>query len=176
MMPLLVCLAAALLVPVLQAASTPDRADARAVVTRAVDALGGEGALKNIATLQIEAIGHDYFIDQSERPEGPFVTRYAQTSEKRDVAHGRSRIETQARFTQAPDWSGAGSAVITDADVAAMTRGERFAPAGRDAFEDARERIDLAPERMLLTALAAPDLASAPDVKVHGITQHVVTF
>jgi len=111
MMPLLVCLAASFLVAAPQAAATPTSADPRAVLARAVDALGGEAALKAIAGLQIDAIGHDYFIDQSERPEGPFITRYAQTTERRDVAHGRSRIETQSRFTQVPDWSGAGSAV-----------------------------------------------------------------
>src|SRR5215203_1024363 len=74
-------------------APQPARVEAaRAVVSRALEALGGEAALKNISTLQIEAMGHDFFIDQSERPEGPFIARYVQTSEKRDVAGGRSRI------------------------------------------------------------------------------------
>jgi hypothetical protein len=115
MIPILLCLATALAFAVPQPTT-----GARAVVTRAIDALGGEPALRAIKTLQIESIGHDYFIDQSERPEGPFVTRYVQTSEKRDV--------------------------------------------------------ELAPERVLFTALAAADLATAPDIKVHGVTQHVVTF
>lgn len=145
-------------------------------MTRAIDAVGGEGALKSISSLQIEAMGHDYFIDQSERPEGPFIVRYLSTSEKRDVTGGRSRIETQQRFMQVPDWAGAGTATIVDSDAAAIARGDRFVPAERQAFDDGRERIELAPERLLLVALAAPDLAVAPDVRVHGITQRVVTF
>jgi hypothetical protein len=148
----------------------------RALVIRAIDAVGGEAALKGVTSLQIEAIGHEYFIDQSERPEGPHVLRYLQTSEKRDVAGGRSRIETQQRFMQVPDWAGAGVATIVDGDTAAISRGDRFAPSGRQVFDDGRERIELAPERVLLTALAAPDLAAAPDVGVHGIAQRVVTF
>src|SRR4029079_11250012 len=173
--------------PVAAIAAAPQgpRTDsARAVVTRAVEALGGESALRNLSTLQIEAVGHDYFIDQSERPEGPWVTRYVQTSEKRDVSGGRSRLETQRRFLQAPEWAGAGVATIVDADAAAMVRGDRSGPAGRPAFDEGRERIEVAPhallrgapERLLLAALAAPDLATAPDVTVHGVTQRVVTF
>jgi hypothetical protein len=145
-------------------------------VIRAIDAVGGETALKGITSLQMESIGHEYYIDQSERPEGPFVTAYLQTSEKRDVAGGRSWMESQQRFTLAPDWTGAGTATIVDTDAAAITRGDRFLPADRQAFDDGRERIELAPERVLLAALAATDLAAAPDARVHGIVQRVVTF
>ena len=172
MIPVSVWLAAVLVLSAPQSSAT----GARAVVLRAIDALGGEAALKSIKTLNIDAMGHDYFIEQSERPEGPFIVRYTQTVEKRDVAVGRSRIETQQRFTQVPAWTGAGTSVIVDGETAAMNRAERYAPATRDSYEEGRERIELAPERLLFTALAAGDLASAPDVKMHGVTQHVVTF
>jgi hypothetical protein len=172
MFQLFVCLLA-----VLAASPQPARSEtARAVVAGAIEAVGGEATLKGISTLQIEAIGHDYFIDQSERPEGPFVVRYLSTSEKRDVAGGRSRIETEQRYLEVPDWGGAGAVTIVDADAAAIARGDRVLPAGRQAFDEGRERIELAPERLLLTALAASDLALAPDVRVHGIAQRVVTF
>ena len=176
MFRLSVCLAAVLAAaPQGEQPQTP-AAGARGVLTRAIQAMGGEAALNGISTLQIEAIGHDYFIEQSERPEGPFIPRYLQTSEKRDVTGGRSRIETQQRFTQVPDWTGAGLTLIVDGDAAVIHRGERYAPAGRQAFDDGRERIELAPERLLFTALAAPDPALAPDVIVHGIVQRAVTF
>jgi hypothetical protein len=149
---------------------------ARAVVNRAIDALGGAAALKNITSLEIESIGHTYFIEQSERPEGPFIVSYVSTSETRDVAGGRARAEEQQRFVLSADWSGGGSATIVDADAAAIARGDRYLPAGRQVFEDGRERIELAPERLLFTALAAPDLAVAPRATLHGIPQDVVTF
>jgi hypothetical protein len=168
----LVCLAAASLAFSPQAAP----GGARAVVSRAIDAMGGETAIKSIAGLQIDAIGHEYFIDQSERPEGPYVVRYLQTTETRDVAGGRSRFESQQRSVLSADWTPAGVATIVDADAAALRRGDRAAPAGRQAFAEGRERIELSPERLLLVARDAPDLALAPDVKVHGITQRVVTF
>ena len=172
MFSLTLCLAA-----VLAAAAQPARAEtARSIVERAIDAVGGAAALKSVSSLQIESIGHEHFIEQSERPEGPFIVRYLQTSEKRDVAGGRSRIETQQRFSQVPDWAGAGATLINDGEAAVLNRGERYAPAGRQAFEDGRERIELAPERVLLTALAAADLDVAPNVTVHGMSQRAVTF
>jgi hypothetical protein len=172
MLSSLVCLLVALAAPVPQ----PVPSTARVVVTRAIEALGGEIALKNITALDIDSIGHEYYIDQSERPEGPFVVNYLSTSEQRDVAGGRSRIEQQQRSVQSPDWSGAGTATIVDADSAALTMDGRYLAASRDAFEDGRERVELGPERLLLTALAAPDLALAPQAVLHGIPQHVVTF
>jgi hypothetical protein len=172
MRSLVLCLLAALAAPVTR--SAPDAA--RDAVARAVAALGGEAALKGIAALDIESIGHDYYLDQSERPEGPFIVNYASTTERRDVAGGRSRLEVQQRNVQSPEWSGAGTATIVDADAAAMTRSGRYTPAGRQAFESGRQRLELGPERLLLTALAAPDLALAAATTLHGIPQEVVTF
>ena len=158
-------------------AASPAAPDsARAVVVRAIDALGGEAALKSVAALDIESAGHDYYIEQSERPEGPFIVSYVSASETRDVAGGRSRIEKRQRNVLSPDWSGAGTATIVDADAAATSRGGRYAAAARQAFDDGRERLELAPERLLFTALAAPDLAVAAPATLHGIPQHVVTF
>ena len=159
------------------AVSVPEAPDsARAVVARAIGALGGEAALKSIAALDIESAGHDYYIDQSERPEGPFILSYVSVSEHRDVSGGRSRIEKQQRNVLSPNWSGAGTATIVDADAAAVTHGGKYAAAARQAFEDGLERLELAPERLLFTALAAPDLAVAAPAALHGIPQHVVTF
>jgi glyoxylase-like metal-dependent hydrolase (beta-lactamase superfamily II) len=167
-----VCVAAALYTAAPQSPS----AQARDLVMRAVEALGGKAALTSIASLDIESIGHDYFIDQSERPEGPFIVGYVSTSEHRDVSGGRSRLETQQRNVLAPDWSGGGAVTIVDAAGAAVTRSGKYIAASRAAFEDGRERLEMAPERLLLTAIDAPDLAIAPPVTLQGIPQHVVTF
>ena len=47
--------------------------DARAVVNRSVAAMGGEAALHRISTMRLQTLGHEFFIEQSERPEGPFI-------------------------------------------------------------------------------------------------------
>ena len=149
---------------------------ARAAIAHAIVAMGGEAALKGVSALQLESIGHDYFIDQSERPEGPFVLRYLSTSELRDVKGGRSRIESQQRFSQVPDWTPGRGATIVDEDAAAISSAGRWTPAPRQSYDDGRERIELGPERLLFTALSAPDLAVAGDEQVQANPQHVVTF
>jgi hypothetical protein len=148
---------------------------ARLLLARAMEAMGGEAALASITSLQLESIGHDYFIDQSERPEGPFVVRYLSTLEKRDVVGGRSRLEAQQRFVLIPDWSPA-SVTVVDSQAAAFVKDGRMTPADLQVFEDGRERIELAPERLLQTARAAPDLEAASDVRLQGLLQNVVTF
>ena len=158
----------------LQTAPVPP-APARAVIARSIEALGGEAALRRIASLEIESIGHSYFIEQSERPEGPFIVSYVSASQKRDVAGGRLRTEQRQRDVLSPDWSG-GDATVVDIDAAAVVRNGRYAAVPRQTFEDGRERLDLAPERLLFTASAAPDLSLAAGATLHGIPQHVVTF
>src|SRR5262249_29634994 len=150
-----------------QPARAAARGSAEALVSRAIEAVGGQEALKSISSLQIETIGHQYFIDQSERPDGPVRTLYIPTSDEPGVAGGGSRIEAQQRLVGAADWAPDG-ATIVDADAAATVRGDRLVPSGRQAFDEGRDRIELGPERMLLVALVAPDLAVAPDVTVHG--------
>src|SRR5215469_10207337 len=116
MLTSLVCLLAGGLSVTSPAPWAPE--DAHAIVSRAIYALGGRAALEGIASLAIESIGHDYFIDQSERPEGPFIVMYVSTVETRDVAGGRSRVEQQHRFVLAPDWRAAGTTIV-DGDAAA---------------------------------------------------------
>src|SRR5262249_39474620 len=48
--------------------------------------------------------------------------------------------------------------------------------APRDTYGDGLERVELAPERMLLAALDAPDLTAEAGVVLHGIPQRVVSF
>jgi hypothetical protein len=104
-----------------------------------------------MSSLRIESIGHDYFIDQSERPEGPVIVRYLSTKETRDVAGGRSRVDEQQRFVLTPDWTATGTTIV-DREAAAAVRGDRLAPAARETFDEGRERLELAPERMLFAA------------------------
>jgi len=170
MITLLFCLMSCLALAPWDHAATP-----RTTVTRAIDALGGRAAIEVMSSLRIESIGHDYFIDQSERPEGPFIVRYLSTKETRDVAGGRSRVDEQQRFVLAPDWTAPGTTIV-DREAAAAVRGDRLVPAPRETFDEGRERLELAPERMLLAALDAPDLTMETDVVLHGIPQRVVSF
>ena len=144
------------------------------VLVRAIAAMGGEAALRNLSALHLETIGHEYYIEQSERPEGPFIVNYLATIEDRDIAHGRSRIDLQQRSIQSPSWS-APRTTIYDGETVATTAGGRFAAVGfRGA--DTVQRVELAPERVLLLARGAADVAAAPDVEQQGVLQHAIAF
>lgn len=172
---LLTAAALALPSPAPAQASRADRpGNARAMVERAIEAMGGAARLAAVRTVRTESIGHSYAIEQSERPEGPFIAMYAQTTERRDHEHGRWRTESQSRWIQVPEWRG-GALVVADG-VAARAFGSAVRPGSQADVANAARALALAPERVLLTALAAPDLALAPDVELQGYVQHVVNF
>ncbi|MEQ9568573.1 MAG: hypothetical protein RLN75_00150, partial [Longimicrobiales bacterium] len=64
---------------------TPPRAPAVALVEAALEAMGGEARWRALGSIRIESTGHQHALEQSERPEGPWLTTYLQTSELRDL-------------------------------------------------------------------------------------------
>ena len=135
--------------------------------------MGGEAALREIRVLHLEGIGHEFLIEQSERPEGPWIADYISTVEDRDE-HGRSRIATQDRSFQSPDWS-APRTTVYDGESVATDAGGKFAPLAW-RWADTVQRVDLAPERVLFLARDASDVRTLADVRVQDVMQHVVSF
>jgi len=147
---------------------------AQAHVRAAIDAMGGEAKLRALTTVRIRGIGHQYLLEQSERPEGPWLVSYRQIDELRDHAAGRVAQHLETRDYNSDAWSG--YTRLFSGDAVVYARGGRMGP-GRPA--DAREladRLALSPERVLLTALAAPDLVTGRDTTLQDGAQHVVRF
>jgi hypothetical protein len=142
------------------------------VVGQAIAAMGGEARLRGIKSLTLDAIGHGYALEQSERPEGPWLTTYTQRTEIRDYEHGRVRLETQRRNWSYPMWSPMQVTVILP-DAAGIQVGARWLPTAPRPIESA---MALDPERVLLTAQAAKDLRVAPDEMQQKIKQQVLAF
>ena len=53
--------------------------------------MGGLDKLKAIKSIHSKSVGHFYLLEQSERPEGPWLVIYQETEEWRDVEHGNIR-------------------------------------------------------------------------------------
>jgi hypothetical protein len=153
--------------------SADDRATA--LVRSAIEKMGGEGNLRSLQGVQIEKIGHTYSVEQSERPEGPWLVNYDQVIELRDYANQRLRRATQTRSFQAPQWRPAIVLKVADG-AAALQFGERSGPAQAIDLAEAEESLALSAERVLLTALEAKDLRAEADTSLQGSTQHVVAF
>ena len=157
----------------------PDRAhpqteDARALVTRSIEAMGGAARLEAIGSIRVTGVGHEHALEQSERPEGPWLPTYRQFTELRDIDGRRLRRNVDTRGFWAEQWQPL--ALIADAEVAAMGRGGRWFPAPASMRSDAMAAIDLAPERILLTARAAGDLRLERDTVLQGVTHDIVAF
>ena len=157
-----------------KASATEKTGNAREIVLASIKAMGGEGRLRALKSLKIEGVGFRHWLEQSERPEGPWITGYEQITEIRDLSGPRVRRTSEARHVQSPRW--AGSTMIVYDGVAAFERGERKFPGRAQQVKDAEEQYALAPERVLITALEAKDLKREPDAVLQGISHHVVSF
>ncbi len=154
--------------------SAANNQKAKDLLRAAAQAMGGEDKLRGLASLKIEGIGHTLALEQSERPEGPWIVFYEQVKELRDLSNRKMRRASESKNLQAPDW--AGSTLIVAGEAAAIERGGRTVPAGIAQFRDAQTQMALAPERVLLTALEASDLTVGKDAMMQSVPQRVVKF
>jgi hypothetical protein len=143
------------------------------LVRQAVEAQGGEQALRSVHHAQWTLTGYRNEVEESERPEGPYVTEFDNTLELHDYQKTRYRTETEAKvfpvfaFTR-------GSMVI--GEIPLRLAGGKKLVGQPEQVELARERMALSPERLLITALDAPDLQQEQDVVMQSVPQNVVTF
>jgi hypothetical protein len=159
--------------------ATPSRptGDPKAIIAQAIEAMGGEAAATSLRSLELDIAGHEWATEQSERPEGPWLARYIQRVEVRDLANRRLRYSMQTRDWNAARWSPDPPAfAVVVGDVAARTNGQRWGPGSPNDVKDAAEIFALAPERLLLTARGAADLAPAKSRQLHGVDQETVAF
>lgn len=148
---------------------------ARRVVSAALAAMGGEDKLRALKSVRLEGIGHTNYLEQSERPEGPWIVGYQQITELRDLTGGRLQRTTETRDIQTPQWRKFGTLVAADG-AASLQFGTRSGPATWTQFQEAQETLALSPERALLTALDAKDLRAERETTLQGTRQQVVAF
>jgi len=148
--------------------------NARDLIIRAIQAMGGDEKLRAVNSLTIEGIGHEYAVEQSERPEGPYIVAYEQMIETRDLAANRLRRTIEMRQLQTPQWFGIN--LIVANGIAVYERNGRFIPRGVSEVREAEITLALAPERLFFTALSAPDLRQARNTLMEGVLHNVIKF
>lgn len=169
---MLLRLAALCLLASSAAAQSPaDRA--KTLLHTALEAQGGEAKLRALHNVQWEAAGYRNQIEESERPEGPYIPEFQTVTETHDFAGNRYRSATDLVVYPVYKWATAG--VVADG-VAMRTTGPRSAPGTPEQMQLAHERMALSPERLLITALDAPDVHNEPRVVLQSVPQDVVAF
>jgi len=154
------------------AAQAPS-ARAQQYLTEAVQQMGGEAALRGLKTVRFEALGHRELLEQSERPEGPYIVEYDRVTELRDLEHGRWKQVSVNHVAFQPEFT---TTTVT-ADGAARYSFDNNAGLGSPHdLQSSAETLELGPERLLFTALAAPDLRAEDDTVLQSVPHHVVAF
>lgn len=134
--------------------------------------MGGEQKLRALSMMKLEGIAHQYFLEQSERPEGPWLVDYQEFSELHETSAMRLRRTTRSRSILSPE----GRTVTTyvNAGAAAFNFNGRFFPAPASEVQEAEELLALMPEHALLHALEAQDLREESGTTLQGVKQTVL--
>jgi len=155
--------------------------EATDLIQYAIEAMVGEQRLRAIGSISFKGIGHRYMLEQSERPEGPWLLDYFQISEWRDFQNGRLRQVTESRGCnstecwKSAEWTGPSTLIVADHTAASIRSG--VTSAGRaGSVQLAEESLALSPERVLLLAESSSDLHKQSDISIHGFTHHVISF
>jgi hypothetical protein len=139
----------------------------------AIDAQGGEQKLRALQNVQFDARGYRNMLEQSERPEGPYITEFDSIFEIHDQAKHRlfHRLGHKVPPVATPD------DVQVLSDRIAMRGSGTNRVAGSDLQAAAAdESLSLSPERLLFTASSASDLHVEPDVTLQSVKQRVLSF
>lgn len=150
-------------------------ADPERMIQRGLAALGGEAALCAVHSVSVSGIGHQYLIEQSERPAGPWIALYEEREALSDLRGLRVRASLRTRFVQFPDWT-PWRTIIADTGAAAFVFGDRQGPAQVANALEAAWTLELDPLRIWITAREAPDVRVAGDTVLQDVPHAIVTF
>jgi hypothetical protein len=144
---------------------------ARVWLHSAVEAMGGEARLRAIKSLRIKGEGYTNLLEQSERPEGPWIVSYEEITELRDLeGHRRQQTFATRGLAASPEII----TVTANGAATSYTTGAQPVPVGSVPADDGW--LALAPERVLLTALEAADLRAEGEMTLQGVAHHVAAF
>ena len=145
------------------------------LIEKAIAAMGGKEKLSSILSVYSEGIGHTNFLEQSERPEGPWFVNYEQINEFRDYTAPRYYLKKQTRNIQQPEWQG-NTLISSEGVLAIKTPGGRFVPASKSLQPQISMSGDLAPERLLLAADTISYAKVIRDTIIQQVPHHGLSF
>ncbi len=136
-------------------------------------AMGGEEKVRALNSLHFQATVERNMLEQSERPEGPYILANHQVEEWRDLAHGNWKQVARIRVAMLPEFV---STLVVADGAATRSFNAREVPASGGELQTAGEALALGPERVLLTGLASSALHRLPDLILQSVPHQVVEF
>jgi hypothetical protein len=150
--------------------ATPSPAD---LLHEGLAAMGGEQKIRGLGTIHFEASVIRSMLEQSERPEGPYILENNQVVEWRDFAHNNWKRTVKAHVSMQPEFV---MTSVVSGGAASSSFDGHAGPGTSEQVQDADEALALSPERILTTALASSDLHRLADVTLQSVPHHAVEF
>lgn len=159
-----------LIIPIVGRAQTNASAVGKEWVQRTMAAMGGEH-WKNIHTLSFSGIGYFHAIEQSERPEGPYLPLPLTKSWIKDLKSKRGQTNASWQYFD----NSSKLSYVVDGEYSAFKarNGKLFPNTQQDIVED---EMSIAPEFVLQQALAATDLRFVKDTLIHKVPNVIISF
>ena len=136
-------------------------------------AMGGEQNIQALSTIHFESSVIRSMLEQSERPEGPYILENDQVEEWRDFAHSNWKRTVKAHASMQAEFV---MTSVVSAGAASSSFDGHVGPGTSEQVQNAEEALALSPERLLITALASSDLHRLPDVTLQSVPHHEVEF
>jgi glyoxylase-like metal-dependent hydrolase (beta-lactamase superfamily II) len=146
----------------------------RQLLERSAEAVGGLARLRAIAAVRVEEQGHEYLLSIPGDPRGPKRVAVQRLATLRRAEPAGVRATTDQLFPMRPEHFA--QTTVATANAAAVVRGGTMAAGAVSDLEGALGDYALAPERVLLTALAAPTARAEHDTTIAGTRYHIVSF
>ncbi|GEM_PF-1136191 len=152
----------------------PSALDAREVLERSAAAIGGLDRLRSLAAARVEEQGLEYLITAPGEPGSPRRFAVQTIDALRRAAPWGLRRTTALTFPTRP--GRLVQTLVASDTVASSARAGAVTPGSMFDLETAIDEVGLAPERILLTALAAPEHKRLADTTIAGTRHHVIEF
>jgi hypothetical protein len=136
-------------------------------------AMGGEEKIRALKTLHFEASLIRSELEESERPEGPYILENDQVEEWRDLEQKAWKNTNKLHGAMQPEFL---ITSIVSNGAASLAYDGQARPASGQQLQLADEALTLSPERVLLTALSSPDLRRLPDLTLQSVPHNAVQF
>lgn len=160
----------AILFPILISAQSQDKKRTCAIskIEQSINAFGGKELLNSVQSLRVKAKGYRLMREQSERPEGPYITDYFDLTETNDFQHNRwSSIKDFGVFGYSMSY------LVNDSITArSFNHNGNWFPAEKSLEEE----LYLNPLRILQTAAKARSLRCERDTLLQHMEHTVISF
>src|SRR5215472_2720996 len=150
-----------------------DSKSAAELLHAGLNAMGGEDKIRSLRTLHLQAVAQRNLLEQSERPEGPYVVAYNQVEEWRDLARGNWKQMESIHVAMQPEYM---STVVVSEGAASRSFNSKALPASGQQLQEADEALALSPERVMVTGLASGDLHRLPDLTLQSVPHQEMEF